>query len=116
MAICFAFKNSECSALNEGIVCDGCNTKCKFYKTLEQVIYERQKRNDNRITEFALIIDGRKHGDFETIEDMDNYLKRYWEYNKEEENTKIKRYHKEYADDWNSVFFNHNIVFAHRRD
>lgn len=113
---CFAWKMNkdgyfECSAL-EKVKCNGCNKECRFYKTMEQYVYDNAKVNKDKIESFNLIIDGRKHGEFTDITSMDDYLKRYYQFNRIEEDTKAP---KEWQGDYGAVFFNHNIIFAHRR-
>lgn len=119
---CFAYKLNmkgqlECSALNEGTICNGCNKECRFYKTMAQVMHENATRKPCNIDTFFLFVDGKKVGEFGSIEDMDNYLRlKVYEEDKQWEDARAKRYGNVFAGEWQAVFFNHSIHFGYRRD
>ena len=120
METCFAWeKNIQgdyiCSALIKK--CDGCNKECRFYKTPEQYQIDKHKINKHLIKSFGLFIDGRKHGDFDNIKAIDDYLMNFYANNKEWENERARRYRSVWdSGDWQMVYFNHNIHFAYPKE
>ena len=90
MEKCFAYRLNkegqyECSALQEN--CDGCKFGCKFYKTVEQrqkELLKDKEKHKNVIDNFTLLIDGVKHGEFDSIVEADLYLQKFYDYNKQD--------------------------------
>lgn len=91
-----------CGAL-QGVRCDGMNTKCKFYKTPEQ--YRDRPKTSGNEYHFTLVIDGRKHGNYESMAEIDQYLTRYYLDHQEDEDARAETFKGEYM----AVFENHNI-------
>lgn len=120
METCFAWKQNavgelECAAIEQK--CNGCNKECRFYKTPAEYERDNAKQNRHPIKSFGLFIDGRKHGDFGSIKEIDDYLMTFYASNVKWENAKARLYHRWWkADDWQMVYFNHNIHFAYPKE
>lgn len=113
--ICFSRnKKGGCNALEFGSndIENGCCEKCRFRMTLDDWIAKENKKKYGKIKRFELIFDGRTIGTYSTIEEMDNWLKKYWEANKKDEF--IPRYCEN--KDYNVLFATHNVVFKYEKE
>lgn len=117
MEKCFAYRLNkeadkfECSCLSNQ-VCDGCKFGCKFYKTKEQWQKELMTQPQKMIDKFTLIIDGKNHGVFDSIVEIDRYLNKFYLDNKTWEDT----WYNGDSDGIDVVFYNHNVKFLYDKE
>lgn len=110
---CFALRGAKgCMALNytakeleEHNVCE----TCKFKKTLQKWLADKKRATTKSFKGFFLIMDNENKGFFKTIKDIDEWLKYYWEVNKDEEQIPETTE----QNDYNVLFITHEIRFIY---
>lgn len=111
---CFAHTPRGCMALNytgEELTPSVC-ANCKFKKTFLQRQIEKKNKKHSNIAGFYLYFDGVKKGFFTSIIEIDKWLKKYFDANKDNEYIPANSL----FDDYNILFINHNIQFKLRED
>ena len=108
---CFALRNDKgCMALmytlediKDKHVCE----QCKFKKTLQEWLAEKNKKRQPHLKGFYLVMDNDVKGFFKSIKDIDRWLTYYWETCGEAipENTE--------QNDFNVLFITHDIKIVY---